>query len=187
MTEMTIPKQYEQQYSIAEILPAYTAQLGALASVLRSSKTRYKAVGDQVGMPWYLVGAIHRLEASGDFRSYLQNGDPLFNSDGRPVPTVHVPSGVGPFDPQTWENAAVAALGGLKAYPTAAWNIGQCLDWAERYNGLGYRHLALPSPYLWSFTDQYKSGKYVSDGVFDPNFVSQQPGVAAIFKALCVK
>jgi lysozyme family protein len=35
------------------------------------------------------------------------------------------------------------------------------------------------SPYVWAGTDQYQSGKYVRDGVYDPNVVdssSAAPG-----------
>ncbi len=50
----------------------------------------------------------------------------------------------------------------------------------ERYNGLGYYHKGLPSPYVWSGTDQYVKGKYVADGVFDPNAVDSQLGCAGL-------
>jgi hypothetical protein len=50
----------------------------------------------------------------------------------------------------------------------------------ERYNGLGYASRGLPSPYIWSGTDQYKSGKYIRDGVYDPNAVDRQLGCAGL-------
>jgi hypothetical protein len=40
------------------------------------------------------------------------------------------------------------------------------------------------SPYLWSMTNHYIRGKYVSDGRFDPVAVSAQAGVASILKIL---
>jgi len=40
------------------------------------------------------------------------------------------------------------------------------------------------TPYLWGFTDKYMKGKFVADGKFDANAVSQQCGAAAILKAL---
>ena len=57
-------------------------------------------------------------------------------------------------------------------------------DFAERYNGLGYRNKGLPSPYVWAGTDKYTSGKYVADGVFDPNYVDQQLGVMLMIKSI---
>ena len=49
---------------------------------------------------------------------------------------------------------------------------------------MGYRLKALPSPYLWSFTDRYISGKYVADHQFDPDAVSKQIGAATVLKRL---
>ncbi len=54
----------------------------------------------------------------------------------------------------------------------------------EQYNGLGYANRGIPSPYIWSGTDQYKSGKYVRDGVFDPNAVDTQLGCAGLLLAM---
>ena len=58
------------------------------------------------------------------------------------------------------------------------------LTMLERYNGLGYASRGAPSPYIWSGTDQYKAGKYVRDGVYDPNHVDTQPGCAALIKEM---
>lgn len=54
----------------------------------------------------------------------------------------------------------------------------------ELYNGLGYFRKGLPSPYVWSGTDQYKRGKYVADGVFDPNVIDKQLGCAGLVMAM---
>ena len=64
------------------------------------------------------------------------------------------------------------------------WSIQNCLVLFERYNGMGYKKKGLPSPYLWSYTQFYKKGKYAFDGKYDANLVSKQPGVAAIMKSL---
>jgi lysozyme family protein len=54
----------------------------------------------------------------------------------------------------------------------------------EEYNGLGYAARGVPSPYVWSGTDQYRSGKYVRDGVYDPNAVDSQLGCAGLLMAM---
>jgi hypothetical protein len=54
----------------------------------------------------------------------------------------------------------------------------------EQYNGLGYAYKGLPSPYVWSGTDQYTKGKYIRDKVFDPNVVDKQLGVAGLIRSL---
>jgi hypothetical protein len=40
------------------------------------------------------------------------------------------------------------------------------------------------SPYLWAGTDQYRSGKYVRDGVYDPNVIDSQAGCAGLLMAM---
>jgi len=37
---------------------------------------------------------------------------------------------------------------------------------------------------LWAGTNQYQSGKYVRDGVYDPNAVDSQPGCAGLLMAM---
>ncbi|MFL6814014.1 MAG: hypothetical protein ACJ8EK_08230, partial [Bradyrhizobium sp.] len=97
---------------------------------------------------------------------------------------VHVPAGRGPF--KSWEDAAVDAL--VLCPPFAArnedWSIGGTLTLLETYNGLGYASRGIPSPYLWAGTDQYTSGKYVRDGLYDPNAVDKQPGCAGLLMAM---
>ena len=64
------------------------------------------------------------------------------------------------------------------------WSPGGTLTLLEQYNGLGYFRMNRPSPYIWSGTDQYVSGKYVADGKYDPNAIDKQPGCAALLKAM---
>lgn len=64
------------------------------------------------------------------------------------------------------------------------WSAGGALTLLEQYNGLGYANRGLSSPYIWAGTDQYVKGKFVADGVFDPNEVDHQLGCAAILKAM---
>src|SRR6202042_1342211 len=42
----------------------------------------------------------------------------------------------------------------------------------------------LPSPYVWAGSGQYESGKFVRDGVFDPNKVDEQLGCAGLLMAM---
>ena len=148
---------------------------------IQKNEPTYREVSIATGIPWYLIGAICERESSQNFNCYLHNGDPLFSSSGAPLKTIHVPKGKGPF--QSWQGAAIDALG---MHHDVQWTMDVMLDWAEKYNGLGYRHKGFPSPYLWSGTSEYKSGKYTSDGVFSATAIDKQPGVAAMFKFLGV-
>lgn len=142
------------------------------------AKTRYQAVAAKTGVPWPVIAVIHERECSQDWTGSLAQGDPWNRV------SVHVPAGRGPF--KSWEDAAIDAL--VHCAPYAArnmdWSVGGTLTKLEEYNGLGYAARWQPSPYIWSGTDQYASGKYVRDGVYDPNVVDHQLGCAGLLIAM---
>jgi lysozyme family protein len=146
--------------------------------VATEAKAHYQAVEDRTGVPWYVIAVIHERECSQNFAGSLAQGDPWNRV------SVHVPAGRGPFP--SWEACAVDAL--VNCAPYAArnkdWSIGAALTKLEEYNGLGYAARGRPSPYIWSGTDQYVSGKYVRDGVYDPNAVDSQLGCAGLLMAM---
>ena len=147
---------------------------------LLEHRETYRAVGAELGIPWWFVGIIHGLEASFDFECHLHNGDPLA------ARTVRAPKGrpeVGE-PPFTWRESAVDALRGQGLADREDWSLGAALDRLERYNGLGYRRRGRPSPYLWSYSGHYEKGKYVADGRFDPEAVSRQCGGATLIRRL---
>ena len=165
----------------------YTSQLTtnllgevAAALVAPDAKTRYQTVSMQTGVPWFVIAGIHEREASQSWAGCLVNGDPW------DAPTIHVPVGIGPWS--SWADSAIFAL--EQCAPFAArnkdWSIGGLLTLLERYNGLGYAVMGLPSPYLWAGTDQYKSGKFVSDGHYDPDAIDRQLGCAAILARMAM-
>lgn len=143
-----------------------------------TAKTRYLAVSAKTGVPWLFIAVVHERECAQDWRGSLAQGDPWNQV------STHVPAGRGPF--KSWEDAAVDAL--VNCAPYAArnkdWSIGGTLTMLERYNGLGYAARGRPSPYIWSGTDQYRSGKYVRDGVYDPNVVDSQLGCAGLLLSI---
>jgi lysozyme family protein len=146
--------------------------------VAPEAKTRYQAVQARTGVPWPIIAVIHERECSQGWNGSLAQGDPWNRI------SVHVPAGRGPF--ASWEACAVDAL--VSCPPYAArnkdWTIGAALTKLEEYNGLGYAARGRPSPYIWSGTDQYRSGKYVRDGVYDPDIVDSQLGCAGLLMAM---
>lgn len=151
-----------------------TAEFVPVAKRLVASKARYQAVAAKTGVPWFVIAVIHQRESSGNFSGSLAQGDPWNEV------STHVPKGRGPFP--SWEAAAVDAL--VVCPPYAAkwkdWSAGGTMTLLEQYNGLGYANKGIPSPYVWSGTDQYVSGKYISDGVFSAATVDKQLGCAGI-------
>lgn len=153
-------------------------QLNTIVSKIVKNRARYEVVQKALGTPWYVVGAIHYREASLNFNTHLHNGDPLSKR------TTHVPAGrpVWGQPPYLWEDSAIDALRDRNI--TKDMSDEDLMEKLEGYNGLGYFKKGLPSPYLWSFTDNYIKGKYVKDGKFDPEFVDQQCGVMPIIVEL---
>ena len=91
-----------------------------------------------------------------------------------------MPIGRGPF--ATFEEAAIDALAD---YRGATWDVPQLAFTLERFNGFGYRGKGIPSPYLWGGSSVQKRGKYVRDGVFDPNVMDTQLGAMTVLRRLC--
>ncbi|VIO77397.1 hypothetical protein [Bradyrhizobium ivorense] len=143
-----------------------------------AAKSRYQAVSARTGVPWPFIAVAHEREASQNWNTQLGQGDPLNQV------STHVPRGRGPF--KTWEDGAYDAL--VNCAPFAArnkdWSIGGTLAMLEQYNGLGYANKGRPSPYIWAGTNQYVSGKYVRDGVYDPATVDQQFGCAGLLMTM---
>jgi lysozyme family protein len=136
----------------------------------------YVPVEKAIGIPWYVVAALDMREESFDHSGYLGNGDP-WNK-----PSVHVPRGRGSFN--SWHEGAVDALTLEGFNHVTSWDIVSALIAAERFNGLGYKKLGVPSPYIWAGTNIQVPGKYTSDGKFNPSVTDQQPGVAGLLLAL---
>ncbi|XUM21078.1 hypothetical protein ACRAVF_27330 [Bradyrhizobium oligotrophicum S58] len=155
-----------------------TRDVSVTARALLKAKERYRTVEARTGVPWPIVAVIHMRESSQSWARSLAQGDPWDQV------STHVPAGRGPF--RSWEEAAVDAL--VNCAPHAArwsdWSIGGALTLLEQYNGLGYARRGVPSPYLWAGTDQYTAGKYVRDGVYDPQAVDRQPGCAGLLKTM---
>jgi lysozyme family protein len=146
--------------------------------------SEYRAVAQATRVPWHVVGLIHLMESSCNFGTHLHNGDSLAHR------TARVPAGRPTSDvadpPFAWSTSAVDALtqGNHKLHLVADWSRERELYELERYNGFGYRRRGLATPYLWSGSDRYVKGKFVRDGVFDPDAVSAQIGAGTIMKAM---
>ena len=173
---------YDLLFESCLVRPNRRTTVDRLLASINKSRPRYEKVGKALGIPWYVVGIIHSLEASGNFTRHLHNGDPL-NARTTHVPAGRPKTGKPPF---TWEQSAIDALRGQGLDNWKDWSPAGTLFKLEGYNGFGYRdhHPNVPSPYLWSFSTHYARGKYVADGHFSPPAVSQQCGAALLLKRL---
>lgn len=159
------------------------AELQRLSDKIKANKKVYQDVEKITGVPWQMIAVIHVREAGeqdiGRWKSVLHNGE---NIVGLGRKTRLVPAGRGPFN--TWQDAAVDALRLQGFHTIKEWPIQRVLWALEPFNGYGYRNKGLRSPYLWASTNHQQAGKYVSDGVFDPNAIDRQIGCAALLKYL---
>lgn len=177
-----LSSEYAELFGSSTVRPEKKTEINNVVSKIVSAWGRYQSVGKAVGCPAHLVALIHTMECGLSFDRHLHNGDPLTSR------TTHVPAGrpTKGKPPFSWEESAVDALTehGIGAW--SDWSVPGLCYILERYNGFGYRnnHPDVKSPYLWSYTTAYTSGKYVADGSFDRNAVSKQPGAIAIFKTL---
>jgi lysozyme family protein len=64
------------------------------------------------------------------------------------------------------------------------WRLEKILFYSEALNGAGYSNRGVPSPYIWSFTNQYVRGKYDYDGHYNSGLVDPQPGCAAMLATI---
>lgn len=151
-----------------------------VVDAILKSKARYDAVSKTSNIPWFVIAVIHNMECSLNFRQHLHNGDPLNKK------TVNVPKDRPPgWDGKgTWEESALDALSYDNLTSWADWSIAAVCYKLEGYNGWGYRNHGIHTPYLWSFTNHYMSGKYIADGVWSESAVSDQCGCGAVLRRL---
>lgn len=173
--------EYRTLFDTAATRPEHAERLDWHVNAMKSFRERYEKLGSDVGVPWWFIGAIHTLEASLNFRAHLHNGDHPLSQRTRQVPAGRPLVWLPPSD---WESSAKDALKLLGFTRQTDWSIERALHRLEAYNGFGYRKVGVPSPYLWSFSNHYESGKFVRDGKWNPKAKSQQCGAAMMIKAL---
>lgn len=176
----TLREEYKNLFDSCVIRPERKNEIETIISRLLDNRSRYEAVSDQVDVPWYIIGVIHSLEASQSFKKHLHNGDPLTARTVQ-VPKNRPTSGAPPF---TWEDSAMDALTFDGFDRVEDWSLPGALFNLERFNGFGSRNKGINTPYLWSFSKHYTKGKFVHDGIFDPNAVSNQCGAAILLRRL---
>ena len=184
----------------ASLLPQFRKTADRLCDP--SAKARYQGVTDRMAemveagrnihaTPWWFIAIVSEREYGGPphWDKQLGQGDPLHAT------SHNEPKGRGPFfdhpgdvtpGHDAWTRCALDAL--IDCPPHASnwfdWSIGGVMTLFEEYNGLGYAARGIASPYVWSGTDQYDSGKFVRDHVFDPRRVDVQEGCAPLLNVM---
>ena len=173
--------EYARMFRKLSVRPQYQEAVDWHMALIRKSRERYQNVGAQTGVPWHFIAVTHGLEASFNFRAHFHNGDFPLTARTRQVPAGRPTKWLPPSD---WESSAKDALRLLGYVGQSDWSLERTLYRLEAYNGLGYRGLGVPTPYLWSFSNHYERGKFVADGKFSQTARSQQCGAAVMLKLL---
>ncbi len=170
--------EYARLFDSARIAPAHAAGVDATARKIAANRQRYEDVVRGMSVPWWIVALLHAMESNCDFRTHLHNGDPL-TARTRQVPAGRPKIGNPPF---TFGDSARDALeyDGLTNVPAGEWTVERACYELEKFNGWGTRWRGVFTPYLWSYTQHYRAGKYVRDGVWSATAVSEQSGAMAI-------
>jgi lysozyme family protein len=176
-----LKSEYGRKFRTLTVRPQYQETVDWHMALIRKSRDRYARVETQTGVPWFFIAVTHGLEASFNFRAHLHNGDFPLTARTRQVPAGRPSVWLPPSD---WESSAKDALRLLGYTGQKDWSLERTLYRLEAYNGLGYRSLGVPTPYLWSFSNHYERGKYVADGKFSSTAKSQQCGAAVLLKLL---
>lgn len=177
-----LSSEYAGLWANFEVRPEKRSILEGVARQLFQSRPRYDTVAKATGVPWFVIAIIHKMECNCSWGKHLHNGDSLL-ARTRQVPAGRPAAGQPPF---TWEESAIDALTMKGYHKITDWSVER-IAWAlENYNGWGYRlyHPEVHSAYLWSYTNLYTSGKYVSDGVWSSSAVSGQAGAMSILRTM---
>ena len=176
-----ISDEFIELFKTVEIRDEKRAAVKAEANRVVTNRAVYEEIEEDTKVPWWFIGLIHGMVCSFSLNKHLHNGDSLKARTWQ-VPAGRPKAGSPPF---TFHDSAVDALTVDGFAGKTDWPLSMVLFRLERYNGWGYRRkFGFASPYLWSYTNHFTSGKYVRDGVFDPDAPSKQCGAAAMLKDL---
>lgn len=178
----TLKSEYERLIRTMKIKSAWESQFVNTAKQIVANKARYEEVEAKTSVPWYFVGVIHSLECGLSFNKHLHNGDPLTRRT-RLVPAGRPAKGSPPF---SFLESAIDALQMKNFHKETDWSLSKIAWMLERYNGWGYRnhHPNTLSPYLWSGSYHYTSGKYIADGKWSSSAVSKQAGCMPLLRVI---
>ena len=175
----TLKPRYRHLWDTMEIHPDVVHRADAAAEKILSGKDRYVPIERKTGVPWFYIGLVHLRESDCNFNTYLGNGQPLNRR------TTIVPIGRGPFE--SFEAGAIDALQHENLIGITDWSLERIAFLLEAFNGFGYQAKGINSPYLWSGSNQYTSGKFVADHDFRPDVVDRQLGSMVVLARLAAK
>ncbi len=131
-TFATLAPEYARLFNSATVSPDHASGVRATARKIAAGRDRYDAVAIATGVPWWVVGLIHAMEAGCSFSTHLHNGDPL-TARTRQVPRGRPVTGEPPF---SWFDSACDAIryDGLDKVPEDDWTLERVCYELEKFN-----------------------------------------------------
>jgi lysozyme family protein len=144
----------------------------------RAARQDYAGAVAKTGVPQLWGMASFERESGSDYSRSPAQGDRWDRV------STHVPRGLGPY--RSWADAAVAAyrIDHLDQVAAGNWTWARACYEGELFNGFGPRGHGRHTGYLWAGTNIYTGGKYVEDGVWDPDAHDRQFGIVPLMAAL---
>lgn len=173
------PSINRDRWNAAKIKPSWQIAVDKAVMLYLRTKDRYEAVENMRsnGVPAPVIFCLHYRESSNSFKCHLHEGSSLLHRT-RDVPKNRLPPPDDP--PYEWTHSAEDAIyvcDRLQGpWDTITWSVGKIIA----YNGMGYDKRGVPSPYAYSGTNIYISGKFTSDGHYSSSAIDQQLGCVAI-------
>jgi lysozyme family protein len=169
-------REYSALLAAMVIDPAREKECEERAEVIidRGRTQDWARVTSATGVPFLWGGASFERECSSNYSDSPAQGDPWNRV------SVNVPRGLGPY--ASWADAAIPAyrIDGLDKVGLGKWQWTTACYYGEKFNGFGPRNHGKHTGYLWAGTNIYNGGKYVSDGVWDPNAKDMQLGMVPL-------
>src|SRR5712691_11379094 len=179
---LSLAPEYEMLLTTMKVDPGREHELVTNATrVLRLARehaTEWTEVENKTGVPRLWGMSSFERESGSDYSRSPAQGDRWSSI------STHVPRGLGPYS--SWGDSCVAAYGidDLDDVGSTNWTWARACYEGELFNGFGPRAHGRRTGYLWSWTNVYAGGKYVSDAVWDPNQHDEQCGMVPMMMAL---
>lgn len=178
--------EYEYLWPVANVQSPWLSQADRAVHTALVNKSAYLEVEKATKIPWFFIAALHMRESNFDFKKHLHNGDPL-TARTLNVPKNRPETGAPPF---TFAESAIDALQYEGFAMEDNWDVATVFYNLEAWNGHGYRRSdneCTPTnacPYVYSGTQFYDCGKFISDHRFERSLADAQLGTMAFLKHL---
>ena len=165
---------------ISDFMPSYSYEIQRFLDAFEQNREIYVTISERTNVPIEIIAIIHYRENTTD---YLNGNFKIDITNGTDHPDYtdnqFIEQAENVFNRKYFQRF----LNKYSLYPGTNDVIGM-LCYMEVYNGLGYYESGILSPYIYSGTPLYESGKYTEDHVYEQDTEDQQMGAYYLLLAL---